>query len=855
LEKGEIENDITAVYYKNFGQYIDQGNKNTLIKCTIENCTPIDGGNDTIYINTNFKIDSKNLIICVNKECGIQSGTSNSYYINSGLIIDSSNPYKNALIYCEVSNMICIPADGKEDNVYINGNYQSSTDTNHTDNTNQLIICNENLCTVQASSSSEYYINANKNANSNSKLTNAIIKCTKPNTGDIIIKCVPQDVNLYNEPAVYFINNNYGKTDKDVDSINYLIKCTSNEGCVGYFNKEIMADQNEYYIHGDANYLKNAIIKCAIDNDKRASCNVVVDSTENTIYINTSDKNLIQCYKIDETNKGCKSKEGTGTTNTATYYINADTNSVTSYTNRLIKCTGIKSCIAVTESSGSIIYNNGKHKLCTKDYFQIDINSVDPEQKLILNVDIKEEFPGVKENNKNIIVNFNNERIEYSSETTTCLLTYNNDTVIEDVSTSNLQKRNLGICSRIKLPEDGFYIKINDNELHDELIKCKENMCIINKNFKEGFYKSGNRNKPIIQCILPGKLEEVFKTESGVLCYKRDYREGWYLNADESTNIENPMILRSMENGCQITKVEYPGWYVNNAMDDIYSYGNLSDVTIYPIIQCTSITRCSLYKEPLGNECKNNGDVTYFGNNSKIFKVCKSETLLVNFNKLDDTEYHLINIRNQNDIPGASIGDNIIGITKTETVVLITKKNGSVIKKNYYQNRAMYSCGENCIKWIEDKMILFEELTQNLLISNNCKELDGDTICEWNIFNKEGYVFIDSKNHLITDKDNQTVDKLYKCKYKNGKTDLKCYNMKNESTGLFPTGYFCNNEIRNSKNDIESVLYKCSADDNNWSIVNMDELKKCTYHSYKNNTCYISYDDEDDGYVLNNPKK
>ena len=509
---------------------------------------------------------------------------------------------------------------------------------------------------------------------------------------------------------------------------------------------------------------------------------------------------------------------------------------------------------AQCQFSGSIIYNNGKHKLCTNDNIQIDINSVDPEQKLILNIDIKDEFPGVKKDNENILVSLNNEKIEYLSETTSYFATFNNNTIIEDDSKGNLQKCNYGICNRIELPENGFYIKINDKGLSNELIDCKESICFVYRKVNEGFYKSGNLNKPIIQCILPGKFENgVFKTESEIVCYERDYREGWYLNADENTNFENPMILCSTENGCQITNVEYPGWYVNNAIDDIYSYETLSDATIYPIIQCSSITGCGLYKEPLGNECRKSGDVIYSDNYGKIFKVCKSESQPISFNNLSDTEYHLISIRNKNDIPGASVGENIIRITKTEAVVLINKKNGSVIEKNYYRDGAMYSCGESCKKWVEDNVILFEEITQNLLISTNCKTKNGIT-CEWNIFNKEGYVFIDSKNQLITDTENQTVNKLYKCKYKNSKSDLICYNMKNENTGLFPTGFYYNNEIKNSKHETESVLYKYNADENVWSIINVDELKKCTYHSYKNNTCYISYDDEDNGYTFENPK-
>jgi len=133
---------------------------------------------------------------------------------------------------------------------------------------------------------------------------------------------------------------------------------------------------------------------------------------------------------------------------------------------------------------------------------QIDINSIDPEQKLILNVSTKNEFPGVKENNDNILVLLNNEKIEYLTSTTTYPVTFNNNTVIENDSTGNLQKCNSGVCSRIELLEDGFYIKINDKGLANEFIKYEENICSVNKKVKKGFYKSGSRNKPIIQYFI-----------------------------------------------------------------------------------------------------------------------------------------------------------------------------------------------------------------------------------------------------------------------------------------------------------------------------------------------------------------
>ena len=271
---------------------------------------------------------------------------------------------------------------------------------------------------------------------------------------------------------------------------------------------------------------------------------------------------------------------------------------------------------------------------------------------------------------------------------------------------------------------------------------------------------------------------------------------------------------------------------------------------LYPLIQCSSRTSCKLYKEKIENKCQKNGDIIYSSNtNNKIFKVCKSETETINFNKLDDTKYQIINIKDTNDIPGAMEGYNIIRITKTEAVALLSNEN-STEKKNYYINGAMYSCDNNCKVIIKENIIIFEELTKNLLMSYNCKS----TSCEWKIYNKEGYVFIDNNDQLITDEENKNVDKLYKCKEKNGTNNIICYNMKSEKDGKIPSGYYYNNEIRDSNKNLKNTLYKYNADENIWEIQDLDNLDQCTYYTYKNNTCYISYEDEKNGYTIENPK-
>ena len=500
---------------------------------------------------------------------------------------------------------------------------------------------------------------------------------------------------------------------------------------------------------------------------------------------------------------------------------------------RYIKCTeGLCMIMEAIESiscnsSGSLIYNNESHKLCIQKEIQIDISNINHKQNSIMNVEFIDDFPGLKKNNTNILVNLDNEKILYTN-LTTYLITYNNNnTIIEDdITKGKLHECNSGICNSIDFPNDGFY-KYYDNGL----IYCKDYLCIINKNVNEGFYLSGNDSKPLIQCILPNK-------ESSIFCTEKDYIEGWYLNADYNNNKSKPMILCNMEKGCQEKSVEYPGWYLNNAINKIYDYGELTNSKIYPIIQCTSKTSCEIYKEDIENACKKNGDIIYSGDKNKnIFKICKNNIKTIDFNTLNEVEYQIINIKNYNDIPGTVPGDCIVRITNFEITALSNYENTE--KKYYFRESNLYLCSIYCEKVIKEKIIIFEEITKNLISSSYC----NNNYCEWQFYSKEGYVFIDKDDHLITN-ENQIVDKLFKCK-KNNNNNLICYDMKNKDTGIIPNGFYYNNEIRDSDNNLKNVLYKHYSEENKWTIQNINELKKCTYYPYKNNTCYISFENED----------
>jgi len=492
------------------------------------------------------------------------------------------------------------------------------------------------------------------------------------------------------------------------------------------------------------------------------------------------------------------------------------------------------------QSSGSLIYNNESHKLCINEHEQIDINSIDHEFKLIMKVEFTDNFPGVKKNNTNILVNLNHEKVHYLN-LYSYLISHNNNTIIEDSMTKGkLCKCNNGECDSIELPKDGFYIHSKDKDLSNELIYCKEDSCILNEKVNEGFYVSGDDMKPLIQCVLPGKLiNGIFynEKESSIVCFNRDYKEGWYLNADENTNLEQPMILCRMEKGCRVTSIEYPGWYINNEIDEIYNYGELSNTTIYPLIKCISSTSCELYKKSLGNKCSKNGDIIYSDKRNNIFKLCKNRIESININDINGEDYEIINIDNSNVIPGASSGDTVIRITNFDITTLKDDDN-TIEKKYYFKDKVMYSCTTSCKKFITENKIIYEELNKILFMSSHC----NDNSCQWNYYNKEGYVFIDDKDQLITDVENKSIDKLYRCR-KNSSDNLICYNMKNKETGKIPSGFYFSNEIVDSNKN--SILYKYDSEINEWNIQNLNELSKCSYYPYKNNTCYINYEDEE----------
>eukprot|EP00833_Pecoramyces_ruminatium_P015041 jgi/Orpsp1_1/1189073/evm.model.d7180000069263.1 len=270
-----------------------------------------------------------------------------------------------------------------------------------------------------------------------------------------------------------------------------------------------------------------------------------------------------------------------------------------------------------------------------------------------MNVDLKDNFPGVNEDNSCIIIGIEKEKIYYIKITSYILTNKYNNILVDNnkkdqnynISDDNNEVKNSlyscknGICTEIKLPSDGFYLKSNDQK-SNELILCENNNCIfMNTEINEGFYISGNKSKPLIQCILNENLEQ--EEESNILCFDRDYKQGWYLNADPNTNFEKPMIFCDIEKGCQVSSVEYPGWYINNGINSIYNTPKLSNSDVYPIIKCSTKYSCEIYQYQLGNECQKNGEIINPDGSNNSFKFCKSKQEMISIEKLNNEEYIL----------------------------------------------------------------------------------------------------------------------------------------------------------------------------------------------------------------------
>jgi hypothetical protein len=352
--------------------------------------------------------------------------------------------------------------------------------------------------------------------------------------------------------------------------------------------------------------------------------------------------------------------------------------------------------------------------MCLTTEKQIDVTNAYA-QKVVMDVSVGSEFPGVRTNG-GIIVSLDSQKV-YSVKLDSYIVALSNSTLIESSgSEGTLYKCSSGTCVKNIIPDDGWYIKSTESGSPEELIYCSDRTCTLRTEVDQGYYVSANKNKPLIQCITPGlSIDGQFEQTEGknTICYERNYKEGWFLNSDISTNTVYPLIKCSKEYGCTKHAAEAPGWYINNGALNEFSYGSLSNDTVYPIIQCTGISSCSYYTQTFKKECENGGAV--ISPSSNTYKLCKDTGVSVDFNSLSATAsiYQVVIVGSSGDFPGASSGEIVVKTTKYDITQVIQSTD-----KYYYKDSNVYKFNNgSCTFVMEDYFVLFEQINQSLISS------------------------------------------------------------------------------------------------------------------------------------------
>ena len=301
-----------------------------------------------------------------------------------------------------------------------------------------------------------------------------------------------------------------------------------------------------YYINAipnESDPLKEALIHCEI-NEEIVKCSLVTESiSPNSMFINNDDDNLIQCYhNIDTSIKECSGIIGTGTTEIASYYINADISLSTTFTHRIIQCKGSETCILMDSEKNSV-YING--------------NYMD------------------EENNPNGDINHS---------LIFCYLDNNNNASCKvDVGTPNAYYVNQGEITSVTSYEN-------------LLIHCdNKSECKLANGGEDNIYLNGNKNIDndyLIICNNNGERNEC-KTESGKTT---DEKTDYYLNSDPfNTNPLKNSLIQCDNTECKtkditssLTEKEKEFYYINK------NYGN--DPENY-LIRCyyAQNSNCELY--------------------------------------------------------------------------------------------------------------------------------------------------------------------------------------------------------------------------------------------------------------------
>ncbi|KAG4100400.1 hypothetical protein H8356DRAFT_1036090 [Neocallimastix lanati (nom. inval.)] len=557
---------------------------NVIIECTgtgTVSCSilPTVAAN-TVYLNN---ASDHKLIQCASTGCTDfdPTVTTTAYYVNAA--VETDDDYENLLIKCETN---CEVADASENAVYINANYDASG--SNTDTTNHLIICSNKSCAASPGGGAEdtevYYVNAG--ATATEKLKDTLIVCG--DSCEITDKSTDAATN-----ELIFINKNYGT---DHDTVNYLIKCTSADGCVAFGKTGQAAGDVEYYVNGAGSTLNDSLIKVTFAAPTRrrrsdgatalvATPEIVANGVdEHDIYINASTGLLIQC-----TSSACEAYDGNGTADVPAFYRNAAVaTDTTAYDNKIIECSDTV-CTPVEEIKENDVFLNG-------------YSDTDTDNPIIICDSTKACNPTAASGEN---VYYVNSGIYTDSENVSYPLIK-----CTTASDCDAEKVNLGTASKL------YYINANtDKDSTNYLIECASaSLCTVTKNenavegtehYVHGAPDTDKLKNAVIECTIESggaatcelieeaaannvyidtlTPENVIRCKTEIGCVSEinnssNKNSAYYINVDK--NEEKSLIKCTTANKCTIVETVEE--------NKIYLNGNADVDSANPIIKCAN---------------------------------------------------------------------------------------------------------------------------------------------------------------------------------------------------------------------------------------------------------------------------
>ncbi|ORX95051.1 scaffoldin [Neocallimastix californiae] len=500
-------------YYLNTSDLADETGApltKDLIKCSKEDdkvkCEAADGEAGKVYINS---FDPSSVIYCVEGEkCAVKPSTPEEnkpqFYVNGGDVVEGLS---YDIIKCSLKKnksedegtVTCDVANGKEGDVYLNGNFVTGEGEEiGGDTENQLILCSANECVStqvtlseeapvegeaqqelkkrqddlqeteqeagqssgqeSAAPSPKYYLNSGNEGKD--KFAAALIQCV--NGDDDVVTC---DLYKADQYEVY-VNGNTIDNEKVP-----LIKCSKN--ACSKVASAATENSKEYYINaGDTedSPLTYDIIECAIDGEK-VVCAALEEINEG-VYVNTNysdsgdNKQLIQC----SSDNGCV---GMATADKGVeYFVNAES---TDLNNAIIFCSN-KKCEKQTPADINIYY------------------------------------VGKDNDNVNGLI----ECVETTeAETTNEDATKNQDEAIPPEKKRATESTTKKCTLKSAFTSQGYYLNSGYNKSVNQIIICDSTDGCNTVKVDLGYYvNAGNADKPIIKCEKEGSecIEEASKS-------------------------------------------------------------------------------------------------------------------------------------------------------------------------------------------------------------------------------------------------------------------------------------------------------------------------------------------------------